>query len=69
VIHLVQACYSFTDDNVINRGVEPLKAAMKCFNLKEACIITADTEIEWMTENVVIKAVPAWKWMLNSGKE
>jgi uncharacterized protein len=68
IIQLLQVCYSFTDDNVLKRELEPLKTAMKYFNLKESFIITADTENEWGTENGVIKALPAWRWMLDSGK-
>jgi uncharacterized protein len=66
IIHLMQVCYSFTDDNVLKREIEPLKTAMKYFNLKESLIITADTENEWIIENGIIKAVPAWKWLLGN---
>ena len=67
IIHLIQVCYSFTDDNVLKRELEPLKTAMKYFNLKESFMITADTENEWTVENGMIKVLPAWRWMLDSG--
>jgi len=67
IIQLLQVCYSFTDEDVLKRELEPLKTAMKYFNLKESFIITADTENEWTVENGMIKALPAWRWMLDSG--
>jgi predicted AAA+ superfamily ATPase len=66
IIDLLQVCYSFTDDNVLKRELEPLKKAMKYFNLKESFIITADTENEWVIENGIIKALPAWRWILGN---
>jgi hypothetical protein len=66
IIHLIQVCYSFTDDNVLKRELEPLKKAMKYFNIKESFIITADTDNEWVIENGIIKALPAWRWILGN---
>lgn len=66
IINLLQVCHSFTDDNVLKREIEPLKKAMKYFNLKESYIITADTEDEWAVENGIIKAIPAWRWMMGN---
>jgi len=37
---------------------------MKKFNLKEGKIITYDNEDEITKDNLKIKVIPAWKWML-----
>ena len=39
---------------------------MKYFNIKESFIITADTDNEWVIENGIIKALPAWRWILGN---
>lgn len=58
-----QVCYKLDDENM-EREVNGLAEAMQKFNLKEGTIITYDNEDEIIKENLKIKVIPAWKWML-----
>ncbi len=58
-----QVCYNLNDEN-LEREIKGLTEAMKKFNLKEGKIITYDNEDEITKDNLKIKVIPAWKWML-----
>jgi len=58
-----QVCYELNDENM-EREVNGLTEAMKKFNLKEGTIITYDNQEEIIKDNLKIKVIPAWKWML-----
>ena len=58
--------YSFNYDDVLIREIDPMRSVMKHFNMKESLIISANTVNEWTTEDGIIKAFPAWKWVMEN---
>ena len=58
-----QVCYELNDEN-LEREVNGLAEAMQKFNLKQGTIITYDNEDEIIKDNLKIKVIPAWKWLL-----
>ena len=64
VEYLIQACWSLSDKTVVKRETEPLSIAMEYFGLSEATIVTSNESDEIKLGPGTIKAVPAWKWLL-----
>ncbi len=60
----VQVCQDITREETLQRELEGLAAAAKYFNIKENFIITYNQERDFSINGVSIKAMPAWKWML-----
>lgn len=65
VTKAVQVCYELNDENR-DREINGLTEAMKKFNLKNGLIITYDDESERIKDDLKIKIIPAWKWMLGN---
>jgi predicted AAA+ superfamily ATPase len=63
VIEAIQVTTELNEENY-KREVEGLMEAMNSHGLKEGTIITTDTEKEETTENMKIRFIPLWKWML-----
>ena len=64
VEYLIQACWSLSDNTVVKRETEPLSIAMEYFGLNAATIVTSNESDEIKLGHGTIKAVPAWKWLL-----
>ncbi|MFN8256629.1 MAG: ATP-binding protein [Bacteroidales bacterium] len=64
IIHLIQVCYSISDEQVLKRELEPLIKAMKYFEIDESIVITAYADQQWIFDKYRIKAIPAWKWLI-----
>jgi len=39
----------------------------KYFGIKENLLITYNQEKDFHRDGVLVKAIPAWKWLLNNG--
>lgn len=60
----LQVCYDLTPENE-KREIAGLAEALSFFNLQDGIILTYDQEYEIEKNNVKIKVLPAWKWMLS----
>ena len=63
----VQVCLDITQEETLQRELEGLSATANYFKTKENLIITYNQERNFSINGVHIKAVPAWKWMLEQG--
>lgn len=62
----IQASYSIQDENTRRREVSALVALNTVFPLKQALIITYDTETTIEEKNLRIDIIPVWKWLLDT---
>jgi predicted AAA+ superfamily ATPase len=46
------------------REINGLLEAMKKFKLKEGLILTYNQEDQFDIDNLVIRAIPLWKWLI-----
>lgn len=61
----IQASYSITDDLTFEREVNALMKINQAFsNINKLFIITKNQEKEILLENITIKVIPVWKWLL-----
>ncbi len=60
----VQVCLDITQEETLHRELEGLSATANYFKTKDNLIITYNQEKNFSINGVHIKAVPAWKWML-----
>jgi uncharacterized protein len=65
----VQVCMDLTREEVVQRELEPLLATARYFGIEENWIVTYDQEEDFSRDGIVIRAVPAWKWLLETSKE
>ncbi len=61
----IQACMDLTGEDVLKRELTSLVTTANYFGIKENLIITYNQEAEFNEKGVIVKAVPAWKWMLS----
>jgi len=59
----IQVCYELNDEN-INREVDGILEAVKKFKLKEGLIITFNQEDKIIKDDLKIKVIPIWRWLL-----
>ena len=70
VKELIQVSKNIKNKKTKEREIKGLIEAAKEFKQKEAKIITEDTEKEELIQNIKIKYIPLWKWLLvNEQKE
>jgi len=60
----LQACLDISNQETLKRELEPLVSTAKYFGIKENLIVTRNDERHFSSEGVKIRAVPAWKWLL-----
>ena len=63
----VQVCLDITQEETLQRELEGLTATANYFKIKDNFIITYNQEKDFSINGVSIKAIPAWKWMLEQG--
>ena len=63
----VQVCLDITQEETLQRELEGLSTTANYFKTKDNLIITYNQERNFSINGVHIKAVPAWKWMLEQG--
>ena len=61
----VQVCMDISRDDTLNRELESIITTAKYFDIKENLIITYNQEKDFHEHGVPVKAIPAWKWLLN----
>ena len=61
----VQVCMNLRNEETLKRELEPLIATANYFNIKENIIVTYNEEKIFSDQGVSVKAVPAWKWLMN----
>jgi len=60
----IQVCMDLRDPETLRRELEPLVAAADYFHIKNNFIITVNEERQFRQQGVTVRAVPAWKWLL-----
>jgi len=60
----VQVCMELLDRDTIQRELRPLLDTARYFGIKENLIITRNDEREFHEGDVLVRSVPAWKWMM-----
>lgn len=63
---LIQVTYASSEGEVASREVENLFRVMELFGVKRGTLVTWDYSGEIMRDNLTVKAVPLWRWLLNS---
>ncbi len=63
IVEAIQVCNNLNELNE-NREIAGLVAAINAFKLKEGIILTENQEEERVIDDVKIKIIPAWKWLL-----
>lgn len=61
----VQVCMDIDQENILNRELEPMVSTAKYFGIKENLLITYNQEKDFYRDGILVKAIPAWKWLLN----
>jgi len=61
---LIQACWDLSDENTGQRKIEGLLEACHVTNCTRMTIITNDEEDGFMEEEMTIRVIPVWKWLL-----
>lgn len=64
VTRLIQVSYQMNDEETRKREVDGLLEAAQATGCRELIIVTMDMETEWQEQDMVIRVLPAWKWML-----
>lgn len=64
VTRLIQVSYQMNDEETRKREVDGLLEAAQATGWRELIIVTMDMETEWQEQDMVIRVLPAWKWML-----
>ena len=62
----VQVCMDITQQETINRELEPIITTAKYFGIKENIIVTYNQEKNFFEEGISVKAIPAWRWLLDT---
>lgn len=66
----VQVCQDTGTEETLKREIEPLISMAKYFNIKENLILTMNMQEKVITENnVKIRIVPVWKWLIEEFNE
>lgn len=60
----IQVSVDISDKETLKRELEPLISTAQYFGIKENLLVTRNEEQSFSNEGVKIRAVPAWKWLL-----
>ena len=61
----VQVCTDISNEQTLKRELNAIVNTAKYFDIKENLIVTYNQERDIQMDSVTVKAVPAWRWMLN----
>ena len=64
VKELIQVCQDISNEKTKKREVDGLAEAAKVFKINKCVIITEDYFIEKEMNNIKIKFIPLWLWLL-----
>ena len=60
----IQVCYNLSDDETRNREFSALYSISRRYQIEKCLIISKDTEETFSYNELEIKVIPAWKWIL-----
>jgi len=63
---LIQVCADLSEPETMEREIRALRSGMRQYKKDTGTIVTLDTEDEWNCDEGIIKAVPAWKYLLSN---
>ncbi|MBU0558723.1 MAG: ATP-binding protein, partial [Bacteroidetes bacterium] len=63
-MHLINASYSIKETSTKQREINSLVEGMKYFNIKESFLLTNSNEETISIEDMEIKILPLWKWLI-----
>ncbi len=61
----MQVCYDLNDEETKKREIKALVAINKIFTLKDNIIVTRDTRDEFVVNDIKIKVIPIWEFLLS----
>lgn len=61
---IIQVCQDISDEKTKKREINSLIEAAKALKIKKGIIITDDTSKEDIVEDIKIKYIPLWKWLI-----
>lgn len=61
----LQVCMDISQGDTAKRELEAIVTTAKYFGIKENLIVTYNQEKDFQQEGISVKAMPAWKWMLD----
>lgn len=61
----LQVCIDISERDTVKRELEAIVTTAKYFGIQENLIVTYNQEKDFHEEGISVKAIPAWKWMLN----
>ena len=61
----VQVCTDISQPDTLKRELESIITTARYFRIKENFIVTYNQEQDFHEEGISVKAIPAWKWILN----
>ena len=64
-VSAIQVCYDLNQNNLV-KELKGIESAMKDLNLNEGLIVTFDQEETFELKNRQIRAIPAWKFLMES---
>ncbi|MEA3522307.1 MAG: ATP-binding protein [Campylobacterota bacterium] len=64
ITQAIQVTYDMSDEDTKRREIKGLVGACKKFNLNTAIIVTFDTEDEIEQDDILIKLIPFYKWII-----
>lgn len=65
VMRLIQVSYQMSDEETRKREVAGLLEAARATGCRELTIVTMETKAEWNEQGMLIRMLPAWKWMIS----
>lgn len=65
IVEAIQVSYQ-VDINNHEREYQGLQEAMDTYNLKEGLVLTYNIEKSYIPNNVSIKILPVWEWLLTT---
>lgn len=65
VTRLIQVSYQMSDEETRKREIDGLLEAARATGCRELTIVTMEAEAEWTEQSMLIRVIPAWKWMLD----
>lgn len=61
----VQVCIDISNESTLNRELNAIVNTAKYLDIKENLIITYNQERDIRMDGITVKAIPAWRWLLN----
>ncbi len=63
---LIQVCWSLSDPDTRQREIRGIKTASQVTGCQDCTIVTLDESDEIAEEDLRIKVIPAWRWLLSN---